>query len=231
MIKKFKTVITSKRMIAENTSEISFDTSHIDFEFIAGQYVTITILSLSNLPVREQFRDFSIASSPHDHNIVTIAFRNSDSAFKRAILEGKIDSEIEIEGPKGVFTLPEDIQAPIVFVAGGIGIIPFKSIVQDVIYAKRKVQITLFYYNSDQKHAAYIDELQNLSSKNKDIVFIPVFGLFDGLRVDEFLRKSAILPSHWFVAGPPGFVSNARHALVQRGILDVQIRTEEFTGY
>lgn len=231
MVKKFQTTIISRRVIAENTSEVSFDMSHTDFEFVAGQYVTVTIPALNNLPVREQFREFSIASFPHDRQKITIAFRNSNSVFKKTLLEEKTNGEVEVKGPKGIFILPEDASAPIAFVAGGIGIAPFRSMIQHVVHNKIKTQIVLFYCNSNQKCAAYFDELQDLSSKNKNIVFVPIFGRLDELIIREFLKNSDTPPSYWFVAGPLGMVSSTRTILDQNSISSDLIRSEEFLGY
>ena len=231
MIKQFLAKIKSKKLIAENTHEIIFDTSQADFNFIAGQYITVTIPSLSALPIREQFRDFSIVSSPNDSQEIAIAFRDSDSPFKQALLNTSFDCEVEIEGPKGIFYLPKETDSNIVFIAGGIGVAPFISMIRATAENKTAHQIFLFYYNATKERTAYLAELTELASSTRNFSMVSAIGLMNAFEVARYLTTHATQSSLWFIAGPPGMVSSARKIVRQGGAADDTIKTEEFTGY
>ncbi len=229
MIRKFNAPIISRRKIAENTSEISFDTTQADFEFLAGQYITVTLPGLGALPTRAQFRDFSIASPPYERQRISIAFRHSDSPFKKILLSGDTHNEVEIEGPKGIFTLPKDADTHIVFIAGGIGVTPFYSMLRQAVHDGLAYPITLLYYNSNRMRAAYFDELHELCSKSDSLTFVPIFGPVDREQIRQQTTEKP--PSAWFIAGPPRMVSSARRLLIYNNVDDATIKIEEFTGY
>lgn len=214
---------------ALNTTEVILRTSE-PFRFTAGQYVTVTLPTLYHLQEREQYREFSLVSPPEDPYRLAMVFRNSESHFKQEILrEWEIgrDIKVSIEGPKGVFTLPEDMSIPIVFLAGGIGIAPFLSMIRHIANTKIPAHITLFYYNHNRESAAYLDELMEYSGF---INCIPVFGdvTLDAIASHVKERSGRGL---WYVSGPRGMVRAAREILAALSIDDQYIRSEEFSGY
>ena len=68
-----------------------------------------------------------MATSPNDRGVLGLATRLRDSAFKRSLAELEVGAEVEVEHPKGDFVLPAEPTLPYVFVAGGIGITVFRS--------------------------------------------------------------------------------------------------------
>lgn len=228
MVKKFFARVIERSVIAEDTCELVFDIK--GFNFIPGQYVTLTLPDLKRLPVKETFRDFSIASTPDDEGRITIAFRKSDSAFKQRLLDEKNPPEVEIEGPKGVFTL-DPTSAHSVFIAGGIGITPFLSMTRHLARKKTKQSITLFYANSSVERSAYLKELQDIDKQHKNINLISILGHFHDGHLKEFLQPGHSPEIEWYIAGPPAMVGAVRTILFQNGIDDAKINTEAFTGY
>lgn len=229
MIKKLHGRISKRETIAEDTTEITVDLPE-KLDFTAGQYVTLTLPSLKEKPIKEQFRDFSIASPPSKTKQLAIAFRNSDSLFKKTLLATDNKTDLTIEGPKGVFVLKEN-PGHTVFIAGGIGITPFVSIIQENYHQKSKYPITLYYFNSSQKRAAYLQELEAISSKNKNLKVIPIFDSLTEKILLPFIEKHQAEISCWYIAGPPGMTVRARKILTNAGVRDQYIKTEEFTGY
>ena len=90
-----------------------------------------------------------------------IAMRDRDTAFKRAIHALPIGSPVLFQGPFGNFTLHRDTARPVVFLAGGIGITPFRSMLWQATAMRSPHHIFLFYANRRPEQAAFLDELQN----------------------------------------------------------------------
>src|SRR5262249_51688835 len=109
-------------------------------------------------------RTFSIASAPDDAEIA-IATRMRGSAFKRVLGSVPLGTKVGAEGPFGSFTLHNNVSKPGVFLAGGIGITPFRSMIRDAASRKLAHQLFLFYSNYRPEDAAFLDELQAAASK------------------------------------------------------------------
>ena len=96
---------------------------------------------------------------------VGLATRLRDSAFKRTLAELEVGDEVEVEEPKGSFLLPEDTSAEYVFVAGGIGITVFRSMLRYIADEQLPYRVTLVYSNRDRESAAFLDELEELERR------------------------------------------------------------------
>lgn len=99
MSARYEVPFVSKSAIAPGVTEVALDISKTDFHFKAGQYATITLSATTDQPTTSQFHDFSIVSSPNDHIKLKIAFRNSDSFFKKTLLSLPLGAPIILEGP------------------------------------------------------------------------------------------------------------------------------------
>ena len=132
MKKTFYFPILEKKVVAEDTYEITLDTKGSDFSFTSGQYVWITIPEPKETDDRGDTRAFSIASSPEE-NKIRVVFRNpkDSSAFKRNILQMQTGEKLKILGPFGFFTIKTEEKNDLVFIAGGVGISPFLSIFKE----------------------------------------------------------------------------------------------------
>ena len=116
-------------------------------------------------------RHISLVTSPSEDGVVGLATRLRDTAFKRTLAELEVGDEVEVEEPKGSFLLPEDTSVEYVFVAGGIGITVFRSMLRYVADESLPYRITLVYSNRDRESSAFLDELEQLERR------------IDGLRV------------------------------------------------
>lgn len=221
--------IINRRSIAFKTNEVSFGTRGHTFPFQAGQHVQVRVPKLLYPDPRGSSRVFSIASSPHDQHAISIAFRDSDSGFKRTLLELPIGAPVTIEGPHGFFTLPHGHSRPIVFVAGGIGITPCLSMVRFATEGTLPQQMTLLYANRDKESAAYFDTLAALEKQNPHLTLQNKFGFLDA----DFLEPAAgdSPDALWYIAGPPLMVASAKETLLSFGVDDSSICMEEFVGY
>jgi ferredoxin-NADP reductase len=101
----------------------------------------MTLLTPSETDAEGNTRGFSIASAPYETTIM-VTTRLRDTAFKRVLKNVPLETEVKLEGPFGDLKLHTDVKRTAVFLAGGIGITPFHSILLDA--ARRKLPIVFF---------------------------------------------------------------------------------------
>jgi ferredoxin-NADP reductase len=225
-VKQIPASVDHIKSIASNTTEVTFRLSE-PLNFVAGQYVTVILPQLSDLPVREQFRDFSIASAPESDQEISIAFRNSDSAFKTAICNKSAHVDALIEGPKGSITLPHNVHQKVAFIAGGIGITPFISMLRHIKLTKSTVKPTLFYCCTSLASAPYLSEIKELG---KYVDLILIIGELGPEEVTSYTNANG-KHVNWYLAGPSEMVIKGREILTSLHIDEKHIQSEEFTGY
>lgn len=224
----YQTTIIGCRKIAENTIEASFKRPK-NFSFKAGQYMQLGVLKLLYSDIKGESRLFSIASSPLDREKISVAFRDTGSGFKRTIKELPENALVNIEGPHGFFTLPQKSTEPLVFIAGGIGITPYLSMIRLADEKHSAIPMILLCANRNKESAAYLEELQMIANRNKFFNLKNKFGLID----EPFIRQNVknMRNCKWHIAGPPAMVDYVRNILVLLGIDIGLIYYEEFIGY
>src|SRR5262249_47852168 len=120
------TALRKREQIAEGTIAFHFE-KPAGFEFRAGQFLDWTLINPLETDAEGNTRAFSIVSAPFESDV--IATRMRDTAFKRVLRSMPLGTEVKIDGPSGSFTLHKNSAKPAVFLAGGIGITPFVSMV------------------------------------------------------------------------------------------------------
>ena len=183
-----------------------------------------------------------IVSTPDDVNI-TWATRMRDTAFKRMMKTLSVGTEVQIEGPYGDMTLHNNAVRAAVFLAGGIGITPFHSMVVDATKHLPERNIFLFYSNRRPEDAPYLDELASLAVENPNFTFTPTMtdlkkskkewkGEQGYINKDMLLKYLGDLSGPiYYIAGPMALVAAMRKTLNDAGVNDDDICTEEFPGY
>src|SRR3984893_8450958 len=239
----YQSTLLGRTEVAKGTMAFQFEKPN-NFVFKAGQYIALTLSgSQPQLgPPDGMTHTFSIASSPCDEELVfTTRMRNT--AFKQAISSLQIGSRARIEGPMGSFSLHKNTARPAVFLAGGIGIAPFLSMLSYATVEKLRHPIVLFYANRYVEDAAFIDELWELEHANPRFLFVPILTRTDKnyrgwkgetghLSSEMLLARVGILRGPiYYIAGPPTMVAGARRTLSEVGVDEDDIRTEEFAGY
>lgn len=131
----------------------------------AGQYIHYT-LKHPNADDRGAERWFTISSAPSEKEIVitTRIFAGRKSSFKTALLDLKPGDTIEADAPEGDFVI-EDPNRNYLFVAGGIGITPYRSILTEAAAQGRQLNAELLYANRTDE-IVFKNELETLQSKN-----------------------------------------------------------------
>lgn len=237
----FQAKLKSRQDVAEGTMAFHFE-KPASFVFTAGQFIDIDLLNPSETDAEGNTRGFSVSNAPYEDTIM-VTTRLRDTAFKRVLRTMPLETEVKIEGPFGNLRLHNDVKRAAVFLAGGIGITPFHSILLDAANRKLPHRIFLFFSNNRPEDAPFLDELQSLEKRNTNYKFIGTMtkmeksklpwqgerGFINKEMLDKYL-KNAPAPIY-YIAGPPDMVKALHTMLKEAGIDDDDVRTEEFTGY
>lgn len=150
--------LIDKYEAANNTLVFSFERPD-GYEFIAGQFADFTLINPDKTDAKGHTRAFSITSAPYDKAVITIATRIRESAFKENLCQMMPGSSIALSEAMGFFTLHSNIAKPAVFLTGGIGITPVRSIILQSAQDNIRQPIFVFYSNYRPEDAAFLDEL------------------------------------------------------------------------
>jgi len=228
MSKVYTSKVIRKGEIAEETISISVERPP-SFEFEAGQYVQLGVEAPLYPDPKGSSRVFSIASSPLNKNELEIAFRNTGSGFKKTLFELRVGSPVLLEGPFGHFVLPAQKNLKHIFIAGGIGITPFLSIIETVVNNKEGIPINLLYANRSTESTAFLKKLEKLE-KDSDCVNVDfIVGRIEAQHLEKHILN--LNDTIWWIVGPPTMVTEVSCVLQQIGVLQKTIRTEAFIGY
>ncbi len=222
----------SMRMLVDRTPEFTFGLSPADlpdFRQKAGQNIDITIQLTHPLDDKGKTRTFSISSAPSRLPEFTIATRLSGSAFKSTLMDMQPGTEIEVTPPGGQFVLPKSAEFPLVFIAGGIGVTPFMSMLAHATEHSLPHQIHFIYSNRNETAAPYLPELHTLATQNKNITLHLNYGPLTKELVQE--KTKDLQNPTYYIAGPVGMAAMAQKTLIEIGISEDSILIEDFPGY
>ncbi len=237
MIKNIK--LLKKETIAKDTMAFYLEKPE-GFTYIAGQFADYTLINPPETDDEGNIRGFSLASAPYEPELM-FATRMRDTAFKRVLKDLPIESELKLDAPYGDFKLHKTHTTPAVFLIGGIGITPVRSIIAQATHDKLPHTITLFYANRTPDDAAFTDDFKRYAAENPHFTFIPVYtgmeeskwkGERGHITADMLKRHVADLHSPiYYISGPVAMVKTMREILTKAQINEDNIRTEEFSGY
>lgn len=226
-------VLDSQRLTP--TAHLIRATRPTDFAFRASSAVRLTLQTAAGA----ETRPVSIASSP-TRNYLEWIVRVSKSDWKHAFASLKRDDEIQVEGPRGNFFL--DSARPAVLIAGGIGITPFKSMIEYAVDTELATPITLVYSSKTPDEIVCNDDLAALAQKNSHLEIIHTItrhtldqnwnGRIGRIDIDLLREISVKHPDAlYYICGTPGMVHASIEMLHTLGIADDRILQEQFKGY
>ncbi len=163
-----RATIKEKREVAKGTLFVLFDLLGEEVDFRAGQYFWLTLLDPPYDDEKGPRRHISVATSPNERGALGLATRLRDTAFKRSLAELPVGTEVDVEHPKGEFVLPPETDLPYVFIAGGIGITVFRSMLLYIAEERLPHRVTLVYSNRDRESTAFLDELTELARRARE---------------------------------------------------------------
>ena len=213
-----------------------------DHAFAAGQWCFLELPERGISDERGLRRHLSITSAPEEDHL-GFATKISDTAFKQTLARIEIGEEIRVEAPKGRLALPADREVPVCFLAGGIGITPFRSLAVHSARAATGHHITLLYSSRTPEEAVFLDAFQALEGENDRFRFIATMTRMpqsqlpwegrEGRMNSQVIREKF---PEWergafYVAGPPNMVGTMLDLLAELAVSEERITVEKFMGY
>ena len=237
----YQSKLKAREEVAEGTMAFHFE-KPAGFQFKPGQYADLTLINPAETDSEGNVRTFSIASAPYEDELL-FATRMRKSAFKRVLGCVPLGTEVKLEGPMGSFTLHKNPAKAAVFLAGGIGITPFLSILRQAAKEKLPHLLYLFYSNRRPEDAAFLQHLEDLAKSNSKFIFVPSMSEMEKSKLNwsgerGFINREMVIKHFcdlkgpiYYIAGPPAMVAAMREVLSKAGVDEDDVRTEEFGGY
>src|SRR3989344_4270172 len=243
-------VSPKNKLLLKLRESIALSPSAYDFVFnpgkklkyLPGQYMEWT-LGHKRPDNRGNRRYFTLASSPTENEIrIGVKFYKNPSSYKKELMALSDNKKIVATQLAGDFVMPKDISQKLVFIAGGIGITPFRSMIKYLVDTNQKRLITLFYSNNLESEIVYRDVFNDAVAKL-------------GIKVIYTLTDTANLSANWqgktgfvdskmiveeipdykertfYISGPRSMVAVFEDVHSKLGIKSAQIKTDFFPGY
>jgi ferredoxin-NADP reductase/nitrite reductase/ring-hydroxylating ferredoxin subunit len=213
-------------------------------EYTAGQYAYFDIGGVKDDP-KGPIRHFTIASSPTE-DFIMISTRIRDTPYKKRLSSLEEGVTVKVRGPEGKFVLHEDNSKVAVFLSGGIGVTPFRSMIKYATDKQLPLKILMCDSNRNQQNILYKKEFDEWADANKNLKIVYTTtededGSWTGERgrIDKgMLTKHLTINDYdvnhsiFYVCGPPAMLNAMKKILEDDlNITKERIKVEEFTGY
>lgn len=238
---KFVMRLKERQTIADQSMDFLFHPPK-PLAYKPGQYMEWT-LAHKDADLRGNRRYFTLASSPTEEDLrLGIKFYPKGSSFKRALQAMSGEDVIVGAQLAGDFVLPDDSKKKLVFIAGGIGVTPFRSMIKYLVDRKESRDIVHFYANRTYADIAYQDVFEaarkELGIKTVYVVgektgVPPVWNGCVGIVNGEMIQRE--VPDYkertFFISGPHGMIEAFKKTLKQMGVPASRIKTDFFPGF
>lgn len=217
-----------KEKISNDVYVFYFDRKNSDFDFLAGQYIHM-YLPVVNEKGRGNSRMFTIASSPLEKDYIFIATKKGKTIFKKTLFNLKSQTPVKFYGPSGNLVIDEIKKPSYVFLAPGIGITPFRSIIKYISQKNLDISVILLASFSKKEEVLFSRELVNISRSNPNIKIV-----YTLTRISKKLIKKHVanISKHlYYVAGPASAISDLEEVVSDMGVVSSKIFLEDFEGY
>jgi ferredoxin-NADP reductase len=234
----YQTRLLKQYDVARNTIVCEFQRPK-DFLFKPGQYGTFILPQASDVSLNDLSRRFSLLYSSDRNKIGIVTRMNSQSGYKQALQNLSENAIIKLIGPIGDFILHETNGIPAVFIAGGVGIAPFYSIISALNKQDEHPIIYLFYICRQIDDMPFFNEIKKYTMRSKTIIFVPIL---KKSRISEgevgdiseiILRKyiTNINEPYYYLCGSLKMVVSVKQLLKNMKIDENHVRIEDFPGY
>jgi ferredoxin-NADP reductase/nitrite reductase/ring-hydroxylating ferredoxin subunit len=217
-------------------------------DYIAGQFAFFDIGGVYNDP-KGPIRHFTIASSPTE-NFILISTRIRDSPYKKQLASLEPGIKVKVRGPEGNFVLHKDYSKSAVFLSGGIGVTPFRSMLKYATDQSLPIKIVMFDSNRNVENTLFKEEFDDCMKHNINVKIVYTVteeighsdnaagewqgerGYINKAMLTKYLTRDELDNSIFYICGPPGMLNAMQKMLeVDLGIPKQRIKIEEFTGY
>ncbi len=237
-MKIFPTKVLDVSEVANKTLALKLE-KPADFSFEAGQYSVLALPRLIENDPRGASRCMSIASAPYEDHLL-FSMRISESGYKKTMATLSVGDAVSVGAPVGRFTLLPDESRPVVFLVGGIGITPARSILRQANRDMDSRKFFLFFSNRSPADAPFLDELGSFPN----LSYRPIFTMTDpelsasewdsdrGYIRAEMLEKyiSDVKAPMYYLVGTTNFTASMESMLVGLGIGKESIKQDPFVG-
>lgn len=230
--------------------DIQNENHYLDYK--AGQYAAMDLETKED--EEGPVRPFTIASSPTEEGFILISTRIRETPFKKKLANMEIGTPIKITAPVGNFVLPEDDNSKrVVFLSGGIGVTPFRSMVKYATDNRMPIRIMMFDSNRNEENILYRTDFDQCVKANNNLKIIYTItgesqgksssiivgsdwkgeiGFINKEMLTRYMTNDELTDSIFYICGPPSMLK-AMQKLLQDDlrIPDQRIKIEEFTGY
>ena len=241
------TDVTSFKFSKQNNQEAAEDKTPLNYT--AGQFAFFDIGEVYNDP-KGPIKHFTISSSPSE-SFIMLSTRIRDSPYKKRLSDLEEGTKVKVRGPEGQFVLHQDYSKPAVFLSGGIGVTPFRSMIKYATDMQLPLKIVMFDSNRNRDNILFKREFDDWAINNKNLNIIYTisddergqlsstasdwkgeYGRIDKALILKYLDTNMLNNSVFYICGPPGMLK-AMQSLLQDDleIPKERIKVEEFTGY
>src|ERR671925_2275729 len=244
------TDVTSFKFSKQN-DQVGARDQKIPLNYTAGQFAFFDIGGVYNDP-KGPIRHFTISSSPTE-NFIMFSTRIRESPYKKRLSTLEEGSRVKVRGPEGQFVLHEDYSKPAVFLSGGIGVTPFRSMIKYAADKQLPIKIVMFDSNRNQENTLFKKEFDEYVKINRNLKIVYTIteeeeqgsqdasimqqwrgerGRIDKAMLTKYLTDDEIRNSIFYTCGPPGMIKAMQHLIQNElNIPEDRIKVEEFTGY
>lgn len=237
---KYKFFLNLKEKINLSSNIYLFNFGKIlNFNFTPGQYMEWT-LPHEKIDSRGNRRYFSIASAPSEDLMIAVKFYNDSSSFKKALFNLDVKERIIASSLSGDFILPKNLNTPVVFIAGGVGIAPFRSIIRDIVDKKKQVDIVILFANQKREDIVFKDLFEEAKKFGVSTIYIltdtssipPDWeGEAGRINASMIQRVPNYMSRTFYISGPQPMVRSYQDLLKTLGIQDKKVIVDYFPGY
>jgi len=231
--------LISKETIADSTMEFRFS-KPAGFDFRAGQWTDFALIDPPETDEKGNVRGFSLVQAPYEPDLV-VATRMRDTAYKRVLKELPIGTEVKLDGPGGDFTLHKTTTTPAVFLIGGIGVTPIRSMIAQATHDKIDQRLILLHSSRTPTALPYQSDFKRFAKDNPNFTYVAVAtdsapddwsgerGRINAEMVKKYVPD--LSQPIYYLSGPGEMVKAMRELLIELQVDEDKIRTEEFSGY
>jgi len=222
-VRYFEYSVEEVKILAENVVEIIMSPKGKRINFTPGQFVFVSFVDNN---ISAESHPFSISSAVSEKNLrLTIKSLGDYTSQLRNLKAGAL---AKIEGPFGKFSHQDVKNKNQIWIAGGIGITPFLSMVKSLENAEYKID--LYYCVNNEKETIFFEELLKISQQNPNFRVVPFYSEKQGFINAEFIQKISgeLNNKEIFLCGPPAMMKNLKEQFLKLKVSRENIHSEEF---
>ena len=230
--KYFYLNFVKKEKISKDVFAFYFSRKSTNLDFLAGQYIHM-YLPVNNEKGRGNSRMFTISSSPLEKDYIFIATKKGKSLFKKALFNLNPKVPVKFYGPSGGLIIDENPPAggkpSYIFLALGIGITPFRSIIKYVNEKNLNIPITLFASFSKKEDFLFLSELMDISKSNPNIKVVYTTTRISEKLINKYIKN--INKHLYYIVGSALAIADLEEIVSRMGTINERIFIEIFEGY